>query len=104
MFLQPAYAESMSVKDIAANFGSLWVFVAVALIMYFMIIRPQRLQVKKRELMLSSIQRGDNIITAGGIIAKVKRAVDDRDELEIEIAEGVVIRVLRSTISEVLPR
>ncbi|MDN5249510.1 preprotein translocase subunit YajC [Bartonella sp. TP] len=104
MFLQPAYAESMSVKDIAANFGSLWVFVAVALIMYFMIIRPQRLQVKKRELMLSSIQRGDNIITAGGIIAKVKRAVDDRDELEIEIAEGVVIRVLRTTISEVLPR
>ena len=70
--------------------------------MYFLMIRPQQLQQKKHKEKLQSIKRGDQIVTAGGIVAKVKRVDDAKDELIVEISENVEIRILRSTISDVL--
>jgi preprotein translocase subunit YajC len=67
---------------------------------YFLLIRPQRAQAKKREDVLKNIRRGDQIVTGGGIVGKVTKVVDDK-ELEVEIADGVKVRVVRSAISEV---
>jgi preprotein translocase subunit YajC len=68
--------------------------------MYFLIIRPQRQQAKKREQMLKNVRRGDQVVTGGGIIGRVTKVIDDH-EVEVEIAEGTRIRVARNLLSEV---
>jgi preprotein translocase subunit YajC len=73
-------------------------FIIVIGIFYFLLIRPQQQKAKQLKVQLSELRRGDNIITAGGIIGTVARVVND-DELSVEIAEGVRVRVLRSTVT-----
>jgi preprotein translocase subunit YajC len=68
-------------------------------IMYFLMIRPQQKRLKDHQAMVAAIRRGDTVVTSGGMIGKVTK-VDDQ-ELQVEIAEGVRVRVLRSTVSEV---
>ena len=68
-------------------------------IMYFLMIRPQQKRLKEHQAMVAGIRRGDTVVTSGGIIGKVTK-VDDQ-ELQVEIAEGVRVRVLRATVSEV---
>jgi preprotein translocase subunit YajC len=68
-------------------------------IMYFLMIRPQQKRLKEHQAMVAAVRRGDTVVTSGGIIGKVAK-VDDQ-ELQVEIAEGVKIKILRSTISEV---
>ena len=68
-------------------------------IMYFLMIRPQQKRLKEHRDMVAAIRRGDIIVTSGGIIGKVTK-VDDQ-ELQVEIADGVRIKVVRSTVSEV---
>lgn len=72
----------------------------IFVVMYFLIIRPQRAQMKRREELLKNIRRGDQVVTGGGIVGKVTKVVDDT-ELEVEIAEGIKVRVVRSGVSEV---
>jgi preprotein translocase subunit YajC len=72
-------------------------------IMYFLLIRPQQKKMKEHQNMVSALRRGDQVVTQGGIIGKVAKVKDD-NELEIEIAEGVKIRVVRSTIAQVLSK
>jgi len=68
-------------------------------IMYFLMIRPQQKRLKEHQAMVAAIRRGDTIVTSGGIIGKVAKVEDQ--ELQVEIAEGVKIKILRSTVSEV---
>jgi preprotein translocase subunit YajC len=68
-------------------------------IMYFMMIRPQQKRLKEHRDMVAAIRRGDMVVTSGGIIGKVAKVEDN--ELQIEIADGVRIKVLRGTISEI---
>ena len=68
-------------------------------IMYFLMIRPQQKRLKEHQSMIAAIKRGDIVVTSGGIIGKVIK-VDD-NELQVEIAEGVRIKVVRGTVSEV---
>jgi preprotein translocase subunit YajC len=68
-------------------------------IMYFLMIRPQQKRLKDHQSMVAALRRGDTVVTSGGIIGKVAKV--DENELQVEIAEGVKIKVLRSTISEV---
>jgi preprotein translocase subunit YajC len=81
-------------------FVSILPFVLIFVIMYFLIIRPQRAQMKKRGEMLSNIRRGDTVVTGGGLIGKVTKVVDD-NELEVDLGNGVKVTALRSTISDV---
>lgn len=69
-------------------------------IMYFLIIRPQRQQAKTRAEMLAAIRRNDTVVTGGGMLAKVTKVIDD-NEVEIEIAKDVRVRVLRAMLSDV---
>ena len=69
-------------------------------IMYFLIIRPQRQQMRRREEMLKAIRRNDSVVTNGGLIGKVTKVIDD-NEVEVQIADGIKVRVQRSLIFEV---
>ena len=68
-------------------------------IMYFLMIRPQQKRLKEHREMIEAIRRGDTVVTSGGIIGKVTKA--DESELQVEVADGVRIKVLRTSISEV---
>jgi preprotein translocase subunit YajC len=68
-------------------------------IMYFLMIRPQQKRLKEHRDMVAAIRRGDTVVTSGGIIGKVTKVEDN--ELQVEIAEGVKIKLVRGTVSEV---
>ena len=74
--------------------------IALFAVMYFLMIRPQQRRVKQHQAAIGAVKKGDQIITGGGIRGKVTKVTDD--EAEVEIANGVRIRVIKSTISHVL--
>ena len=97
MFVTPAYAQGTGVgPDMLI---SILPFVLIFVIMYFLIIRPQRTQVKKRGEMLAAIRRGDTVVTGGGFVGKVTKASDN--ELEVDLGGGTKVTALRSTIMDV---
>jgi preprotein translocase subunit YajC len=101
MFVTPAYAQGVgATPDV---FISILPFVLIFVVMYFLIIRPQRTQLKKRGEMLSAIRRGDTVVTGGGFVGKVTKVIDD-NELEIDLGGGTKVTALRSTIADVRVR
>lgn len=74
--------------------------ILVFAIMYFLLIRPQQQRMKQLREMVEAIRRGDTVVTSGGIVGRVTKVRDD-GELMVEIAEGVEVRVVKSTISDV---
>ena len=72
-------------------------------IMYFLLIRPQQKKMKQHQNMVEALRRGDQVLTQGGIIGKVSKVKED-GEIEVEIAEGVKVRVVKSTIAQVLSK
>jgi preprotein translocase subunit YajC len=72
-------------------------------IMYFLLIRPQQKKVKEHQAMVAALRRGDQVVTQGGVIGKVVKVKED-GELEVEIAEGVKVRVVQSTIATVMSK
>ena len=74
--------------------------VLVFAIFYFLIIRPQQQRVKQHKEMVENVKRGDTVVTAGGIVGRVAKVKDD-DEIMVEIADNVQVRVMKSTLSEV---
>lgn len=99
MWVTPAYAQSLTGGG-TGLVEMLLPFVLIFVIMYFLILRPQRQQAKRREEMLKAVRRGDTVVTNGGIVGKVTKVVDD-NELELQIADGVKVRALRSLIADV---
>ncbi len=97
MFVTPAYAQGVGATP--DMFISILPFVLIFVIMYFLIIRPQRTQLKKRSEMLAAVRRGDTVVTGGGFIGKVTKVIDD-NELEIDLG-GMKVTALRSTIADV---
>ena len=98
--ITPAFAQATGAGGGADMLIQLVPFLLIFVVMYFLIIRPQRAAMKRREELLKNIRRGDQVVTGGGIVGKVTKVVDD-GELEVEIAEGTKVRVVRSGISEV---
>ncbi|MDG1068910.1 MAG: preprotein translocase subunit YajC [Sulfitobacter sp.] len=72
-------------------------------IMYFLLIRPQQKKLKDHQAMVAALRRGDQVITQGGIIGKVVKVKED-GEVEVEIADGVKVRVIQSTIASVISK
>jgi preprotein translocase subunit YajC len=81
-------------------FMSLLPFVAIFVIMYFLILRPQQKKVKQHQELVKNVRRGDTVVTTGGLVGKITKVVDD-DQIEVEIADGVRVRQLRQMISDV---
>ena len=99
MWVTPAFAQT-GFGGGGGIFELLLPFVLIFIIMYFLVLRPQRQQMKRREEMLKQIRRGDTVVTNGGIVGKVTKVIDDH-EVELQIAEGVKVRAMRSLIAEV---
>jgi len=98
MFVTPAYAQTaVGGPDMLI---SILPFVLIFVIMYFLIIRPQRQQSKKRQEMLAAVRRGDSVVTGGGLLGKVTKVIND-NELEIDLGNGLKVTALRGTIAEV---
>jgi preprotein translocase subunit YajC len=99
MFVTPAYAQ-------ASPFGGdsmlvqLLPFVLIFVIMYFLILRPQQKRAKEHTELVKNLRRGDTVITSGGLMGKVTKVVDD-EQIEVEIADGVRVRQVRSMVSGV---
>ena len=72
-------------------------------IMYFLLIRPQQKKVKEHQAMVAALRRGDQVITQGGVVGKVVKVKED-GETEVEIADGVKVRVIQHTIQSVLSK
>jgi len=100
MFVTPAYAQAATAMPSTDMLMSLAPFVLIFAIMYFLIIRPQRQRQKAHQEMIKNVRRGDTIITSGGLIGKVTKVVDD-NEIEVQLAETVRVRIVRSAIGEV---
>jgi preprotein translocase subunit YajC len=98
MFVTPAYAQVAGGAAPDMLFSVL-PFVLIFVIMYFLIIRPQRNQVKKRNEMLAAVRRGDTVVTGGGLIGRVTKVNDN--ELEVDLGNGLKVTALRSTIADV---
>ena len=69
-------------------------------IMYFLLIRPQQKKLKDHQAMVNAVRRGDLVVTQGGIVGKVVKVRED-GEVEVEIADGVKVRVIKSTLADV---
>ena len=72
-------------------------------IMYFLLIRPQQQKAKQHQKMVEALRRGDQVITQGGLIGKVLKVKDD-NEIEVELSEGVKVRVVQSIIAKVITK
>jgi len=70
-------------------------------IFWFLIIRPQMQKQKQHQAKIAAVKKGDQVVTAGGIIARVMRV--DEDQAEVEIAQGVRVKVVKSTLGDILP-
>jgi len=103
MFITEAYAQAGPAAGGGSFLVQLLQFIMILGIMYFLIIRPQQKKLKDHRDMIAAIKRGDTVVTGGGIVGKVTKVVGDA-ELLVELAEGVRVRVVRGTISEVRTR
>lgn len=100
MFATPAYAQAAG--GAAGAFTSFVPLILIFAIMYFLLIRPQQKKAKDHRAMVAALRKGDQVVTQGGILGKVYKVADG--EVEVEIAEGVRVRVVRSTITQVLSK
>lgn len=100
MFVTPAFAQAAA-PGAGDYLTSLVPILLIIPIFYFLIIRPQQKRVKEQQNMLEAIRRGDTIVTSGGLIGKVVRVKEDSGELEVELAENVRVKVVRSMVADV---
>ena len=104
--ISPAYAQdaaqNASPLGSLGQFASIVPFVLVFGVFYFLLMRPQQQRQKQLKATVAALKRGDRVVTAGGIIGVVQKAREGASEIEVEIAAGVRVLVLRDTISSVV--
>lgn len=100
MLITPAYAQTAAPTGSAFDLTMLLPLVAMFAIMYFLIIRPQQQRMKSHKEMIANVRRGDTVVTSGGLIGKVSRVVDD-NEVQVELADNVRVRVVKGMLAEV---
>lgn len=104
MFASPAFAQAAGTGTGAGAAGLLAFapYIAIFAIFYFLMIRPQQQRAKAHRAMIDAVKKGDDVVTGGGIIGKVSRVLEG--EVEVEVANGVKLRVLKGTLSDVRNR
>lgn len=87
----------------ASGFAQFIPLILIFVIFYFLLIRPQQKRVAEHKQMISKLTRGDTVVTAGGIVGKISRVIDE-EKAELEIADNINVKIIRSTISQVLSK
>ncbi len=104
MFISPAFAQAAPGGGAFGDGGlfiQLMPLVLIFVVFYFLLIRPQQKKMRDHKAMIAAVRRGDRVVTGGGIIGVVSKVPSDT-ELQVEIADGVRVRVLRSSITDVV--
>jgi preprotein translocase subunit YajC len=99
MFISPAYAQA-SGGDLSGGLMQFFPFLLILVVFYFLLIRPQQKKAQQHQDMVAAVRRGDVVVTAGGLVGKITKVVDDR-EVMVEISENVRVRVVKATLSDV---
>jgi preprotein translocase subunit YajC len=106
MFATPAYAQTAAGApggfDLAAQLPQFGLPILLVALFYFMILRPQQKRAKDHQAMIMAVKRGDTVVMSSGMIGKVTKVEDA--EVQVEIATGVVVKVVKSTLSDVRTR
>lgn len=100
MFATPAFAQDVAPAAAQNPLMTFVPFIFIFVIFYFLLIRPQQQARKKHMDMVANVKRGDVVITSGGIVGKVSKVLEG-DEIMIDIADGVAVKVIKHTISDV---
>jgi len=100
MFITPAFAQATGTPGAGDFVGMILPLVMIMVVFWFLLIRPQQKRAKEHKELVGKVNRGDTIVTNGGLIGKVSKVVDER-ELLVEIADNVKVRVARSGIADV---
>jgi len=103
MFISQAWAQAGGSGGGGDFLVQLFPLILIFVVFYFLLIRPQQAKVKAQREMLAGVKRGDRVVTGGGIIGLVTKVVSD-NELQVEVAEGVRVRVLKQTITDIITR
>jgi preprotein translocase subunit YajC len=99
MFISPAYAQGLPTGLLDPS-SPLWMMMIVVVIMYFLVLRPQQKRAKEHQELVKNLRRGDTVVTSGGLVGKVTKVVDD-EHVEVEIADGVRVRHVRTMVTGV---
>ena len=103
MLITPAHAQSLFGGGSSSTLVQIAPLALIFVVFYFFLIRPQQQKAKEQKAMLAAIRRGDRIVTGGGLIGTVSKVSGDGEVL-VDLAEGVRVRVVRSTIASVIGR
>jgi preprotein translocase subunit YajC len=104
MFESPAYAQAASggaANGTATFMAQIFPLILIFIIFYFLLIRPQQKRMKQHQAMIGGVKPRDTVITSGGLIGKVTKV--DEHEIELEVATGVKVRVVKSMLSDIRP-
>ncbi len=99
MLVTPAYAQAAAPAGAGDFLGMFLPLLLIMAVFWFFIIRPQQKRMKEHQAMLENLRRGDTVVTSGGLIGKVVKVADD--DVTVELAENVRVKVKKSYIAEV---
>jgi preprotein translocase subunit YajC len=102
MFATPAYAQTGAASSGGAGLlVQMFPLLLIFVIFYFLLIRPQQQRAKQHQALIGAVKKNDIAVTGGGIVGKVTKV--EETEVELEVAQGVRIRVLKAMLSDVRP-
>ncbi|MCB1484817.1 MAG: preprotein translocase subunit YajC [Hyphomicrobium sp.] len=99
MLISPAFAQASSSTGADLSFP-LMMLVLLG-IFYFLVLRPQSKRAEEQRAKLSAVRRGDTVVTSGGMVGRVTKVSDTSDEIEVELADNLKVRVVKSTLLDV---
>ncbi len=102
-FISPAYAQAAGGAGGASGLEAMFPLILIFVVFYFLLIRPQQKKAKEHKALLEAVRRGDKVVTGGGILGTVTKVSDDQ-EITVEIADGVKVRVQRGLLAAVLTK
>ncbi len=103
MLISEAWAQAGGGAGGGDFLVQLFPLILIFVVFYFLLIRPQQAKVKAQREMLSGVKRGDRVVTGGGIIGLVTKVISD-NEIQVELAEGVRVRIIKQTITDIVAR
>jgi preprotein translocase subunit YajC len=103
MFINEAWAQAAGGGGSAGGIEQFLPFVLIIVVFYFLLIRPQQAKAKRHKELIKNVRRGDRVVTQGGLLGTVSKVIND-GEIQVEISEGVRVRILRNAITEVLAK
>jgi len=102
VFISSAYAQAPSGGMFGGEIMTFLPMIGIFVVFYFLLIRPQQKRAKEAKMMLEALQKGDEVITAGGIVGKISKLAEQY--ATIEIAPNTEITVQRAAVSQLLPK